>query len=285
MVMLPTFICIGALKCGTTSLAEWLRNHPDVFVPDLKEPRFFLYDASNPLHHNKSRETLPIRTIAEYEALFEPGRFSRVVGEASPQYLTSKYACRRISETIPNVALIAAIRHPVRRAYSQYSMRIRLGVEDRPFEEAVKSNEGWVRNSFYFDNLKGYIDRFGRSAIHVIIFERLILDEALELENLCAFLDIEYAKGLGRLPNENKGSQSSLPWIDRLTRSQRLRRLMRGVVPRQVVRSIRSFGPQVRNVLPMPDEEVAELMRSFRTDVDRTADLIGVDLCTIWGIS
>ena len=82
---LPNFLIIGAAKAGTTSLYDWLRQHPDVFMPALKEPKFFAYDPER-------GGEFPIRTLEAYTALFE-GATAAAIGEASPSYLGSRRRC------------------------------------------------------------------------------------------------------------------------------------------------------------------------------------------------
>src|SRR5262245_39905027 len=102
---LPNFLIIGAAKAGTTSLYDWLRQPPDGFRPALKQPKFFA-DAPQ-----RTDVEFPVRTLAEYEALFE-GATARAIGEASPNYLGSSPAMHRIHDTLPRVRLIAALRDP-----------------------------------------------------------------------------------------------------------------------------------------------------------------------------
>lgn len=280
--MLPNFICIGTLKCGTTSLAEWLRQHPDVFLPDIKEPRFFCYDPGNHSHRAKPVEIFPIRTLQDYVKLFENGKDRQAIGEASPQYLGSSYACRRIHELLPSARLVATIRHPIERAYSQYWMRVRAGVETRPFKEALSFDEGWVKNSYYYENLKRYMDLFGKPAVHVIIFEELIRNSESTLHALCDFLRIDYTLAATPLPRENTGSAYPLGLIERMTRHPRLRLKFRGVVPKGLLRKIRSFS-SAHKPIPRLDDGLKEiLMADFRMDIDRTSRLLGIDLYRLW---
>jgi hypothetical protein len=131
--MLPSFLVIGATKSGTTALYDYLRQHPAIFMPALKEPRFFLYDGS------EDSARFPVRSLEEYEALFAPVTTETALGEATPQYLTSWAAMERIHETLPGARLIAALRDPAERAFSIYLMNLRNRGHNReiPFAEAL----------------------------------------------------------------------------------------------------------------------------------------------------
>ena len=119
----PQFLVIGAAKSGTTSLYHWLREHPEIFVPRLKEPHFF--------GHGISRYSGPgdavltrnsVRTLAAYGKLFSSRENGKIAGEMSTGYLFGEAAPRLIREHLPSAKLVAILRHPVDRAYSQYRM-------------------------------------------------------------------------------------------------------------------------------------------------------------------
>ena len=131
---LPNFLVIGAPKAGTTSLHLHLRAHPEVFMPELKEPRFFGYEGEG------ERLKFPIRTLEEYTALFDAVTDETAIGEATPHYLVYPGAAQRIHDLLPGARLIASLRDPVERSYSVYQMNLRnRGVNDGvPFVEAMR---------------------------------------------------------------------------------------------------------------------------------------------------
>src|ERR1700726_3528122 len=93
---LPDFFVVGHEKCGTTALYAMLRRHPQVYMPDLKEPRFFSPEVRNAARENDDNPYTD--TLEEYLALFAPAGPEQLVGEASPQYLRSPDAAARIAE-------------------------------------------------------------------------------------------------------------------------------------------------------------------------------------------
>src|SRR5260221_9009903 len=86
---IPDFFIVGHHKSGTTALYEMLRRHPQIFMPDLKEPRYFASDLRALMQ--PAPGTLP-ETLAEYLALFAGARDDQMMGEASPSYLRSQVA-------------------------------------------------------------------------------------------------------------------------------------------------------------------------------------------------
>lgn len=124
----PNFFIIGAPKCGTTSLAAWLAEHPNIFMCPGKEPHFFNTDL-------KHRNTYSWRA---YQALFRAANDIHIaVGEASVYYLFSQVAVPNIEREIPNARYIVMLRNPVEMAYSLHGQRLYTGNEHvADFEKA-----------------------------------------------------------------------------------------------------------------------------------------------------
>ncbi|CRI62996.1 putative Sulfotransferase [Thiocapsa sp. KS1] len=281
--MMPNFLIIGAHKAGTTSIADWLRNHPEVFIPELKEPRFFAFDSTDPEFLKKPRHVFSVRTMSEYERLFDNAHGRKAIGEASPQYLPSNYACEAIYSALPQVKIIVSLRHPVLRAYSQYWMRVRLGRETRAFEAAFATSEEWVTTSFYHDNIKRYLDRFGHAQVAGLLFERLITEPRLELTKLSRFIDINPNLGMHSLPFENAGRISKFPTINKLSDNRQLSLLSRRVLPRSLVHFVRkALSRSSRPTPKLSPDRSSELMIRFLDDVYRTEDLLKMDLAKHW---
>lgn len=116
---LPSFIIAGVQKAGTTALSAMLCTHPNISFSKKKEVHFF---------DNLKRYNLGIseylHNFHEWDTSGKGGSLP-VYGESTPYYLASRDACRRISETIPDVKLVVLLREPVSRAYSEYQMKKR----------------------------------------------------------------------------------------------------------------------------------------------------------------
>ena len=120
----PDFLVIGAPKAGTTALHAALAQHPDVFVSDPKEPKYWLCDGAPPPAWrgpgDKHSQQEWIWRADRYFPLFAPAAQHQVRGESTPFYLWSRGAHRRIAEDLPDVRLVAVVRDPVDRAYSNW---------------------------------------------------------------------------------------------------------------------------------------------------------------------
>ena len=125
----PNFFIIGAPKCGTTSLATWLSDHPNIYMSPLKEPYFFCSDLNFGL----------ISSLEKYEELFKKANDIHIaVGEASTWYLFSQVAVSKIEKTYPEARYIIMLRNPVEMAHSLYYFNLRRDEHISDFKTAWK---------------------------------------------------------------------------------------------------------------------------------------------------
>jgi hypothetical protein len=122
-MVMPNFLLIGSQSAGTTSVYNYLKQHPEVYVSPIKETNFFVHDGQNP-------DCVPhlspgVTSLAAYRALFQGAFDRKAVGEASPLYLVDPRAAERIRHHIPKAKLIAILRDPAERAHTAYWMRVR----------------------------------------------------------------------------------------------------------------------------------------------------------------
>lgn len=161
----PDFIVIGAMKCGTTTLFQWLDDHPDCRLSPDKEPHFF------------SRDREFRRGPEPYLALFADAPPGLVTGEASASYADPRIApvvARRIHELAPEVKLIYLVRDPVARLKSHYLHEWQRSRERRPFPEALRSPDNpYVAMSRYADAARPFVEQFGRERLLVVATEAL----------------------------------------------------------------------------------------------------------------
>lgn len=158
MMRLPDFLVIGAVKAGTTWVWNVLRDHPEVYVPEKKEIRFF-----NVNWH---------RGVEWYADWFQ-GAGDRVAGEVSPEYLIDREAARRIRETVPDVRLIVILRNPVDRAYSHVRMHCNRGSIDPTDIEGRITDDVFIEPGLYGDKLSMYLDLFDRQQLQVVKYADL----------------------------------------------------------------------------------------------------------------
>ena len=180
--MLPNFLIVGAFKSGTTSLYEYLRPHPEIFMATPKELNYFSFDrrwAWGPTW---------------YERHFKGASGAPAIGEASPSYtqvLRRETALERIAATLPGIRMIFLARHPIARARSSYIHVVSEGREHRPIDQVLVEHSEFVDQGLYgrtVDDLLGIVDR---DRLLVLRSEHLRLDARATLARVHRFLGVE----------------------------------------------------------------------------------------------
>ena len=197
----PDTFIVGVFKAGTTTLYEYLRAHPQIFMSKVKEPMYFGRD----LTARYAR-----MTEAEYLALFRDAREDQRAGEASPWYLYSSTAAQEIRDFNADARIIIMLRNPVDVMYSQHSQLVfnlredltdfeqALAAEDdrragrRLPADAIRPEALFYRHSVrYPEQVARYLGAFGRERVHFIVFDDLAADPRAVYRSTLEFLDVE----------------------------------------------------------------------------------------------
>lgn len=181
---LPTFLLIGATKCGTTSMHDWLSRHPDVFMHPWKEMRFFLsagrWDAGPDW----------------YARQFADRGTARAWGEASNAYMRGAEHAnvpQRVAQLLPDARFICIVREPMARMVSHYRHRIVTGREWRSFDDAVLVDPAYVDTGLYGAELARWHAHVDASRILVVPFEGLAADARPWLDRVATHLGVDKA--------------------------------------------------------------------------------------------
>ncbi len=288
---MPTFLLIGAMRSGTTSVYEWLKQHPEIFMSPVKEVSFF---AANDEAIDELDYPYIVKSLEDYLALSRPSRGQRAIGEASTSYLYSSIAPDRIRAHIPNAKLIAILRNPVDRAYSHYWFLRLLGRESIPeFEEAVRQEEQRIRNrcpmghyiqrGFYYRQLKRYYERFSPEQIRVYLYEDLVNEALQMIRELYDFLGVNstYRPNLAMVAQPSGKPRNPLVQVA-LTTVLAHRSQLKRFVPRRLRPELRMLEQEViRRLAPKPPlnpETRRWLIEVYRSDILNLQDLIRRDL-------
>lgn len=178
---LPDFLIIGAAKSGTTTLTNYLKQHPLVYIPK-KEPNFFGMDE----RYEKG--------IEWYAALFDGAKSQQLCGEASTDY--TKYpqfpkSAARVAQHIPQVKLVYVMRHPVDRTYSYYVHLGRKAKVKETFEEHIKRTSVSLDGSNYIMQIEQYLKFFPKESFLFILMDDLIQQPVQTIHQVCAFIGID----------------------------------------------------------------------------------------------
>lgn len=269
---LPTFLVVGAAKGGTTSLHFYLRQHPDVFLPAIKETNYFWAEGA------AAGRRVP-RSLEAYAKCFAGAGSERAVGEVSPQYLNSTTAADRIRRELPEARIVVSLRDPAERAYSDYLGRTRTGREHRRLHEAIRPGERIFEDGRYHAKLQRYFERFPRERIHVFLYDDFRRDARGVLRAIFRFIGVDPGEPIETSVHHNVAAVPRWTAVNRLVwralpvASRLLPSAWQGTgrVERFLVHT---YGPAP----PCPPDLVARLRAAYRDDVLATSALIDRDL-------
>lgn len=190
----PSLFVIGTAKGATHALWRGLGAHPDVYMSTKKEPNYFT---------GKSERPHAVLDPARYLKLFEPGVGLRYRGEATVTYIAHPEIPVRMRAALDDVHAIASLRDPVERCFSAYWTTLRMGIETRPFAQAVadelESNAvdqlayppPIVSRGFYAEQLEPWLATF--STVYIVFFEEFIADVRAHMRDIYRWLDLDPA--------------------------------------------------------------------------------------------
>ncbi len=230
----PDFFIVGNPKCGTTALYEMLKSHPQIYMPELKEPWFLAGDMRP--RFQPPRSASPPENLEEYLSLFEDARADQRAGEASSAYLLSHDAAGQIAELQPDARIIAILREPASFLRSLHLQLLRTHVETVKdlgeaisLESARRQGSKIPRRSHrprlllysehvrYVENLRRFHAVFPREQVLVLVYEDFLKDNEATVRTVRRFLGVEE-----ELPVEVKEAN---PTVKRM-RSQQLDELV-----------------------------------------------------------
>ena len=200
---LPNFLIIGAMKAGTTSIYNYLNQHPAIFMSPNKEPGYLSFGDTEFCYESKKLFPFRICSYGEYERLFQDVKDEKAIGEATTSYLDCLRAPSRIKELLPDVKLIAVLRDPAERAYSHFLYNKKMFVEDLPtLEMALNEEENRVNNKygyrykylgkgFYFKHLNYYLKFFKKDQTKILLFDDLKNDPLKIIQEIFSFLEVD----------------------------------------------------------------------------------------------
>lgn len=287
--MLPNFVIIGAAKAGTTALYWYLAEHPAVFMSPVKETNYFAYGldgAGRLLYGNPEVHRFPVKSLAEYEALFAGADRAAAIGEASPLYLECPQAAGRIRELIPGARIICSLRHPVDRAYSDYQMFLRRrGLRLDPARDLTptsawaRPDSHWMQIGRYHEQLARYFDAFPRAQIHVSLFDDLKRNALQTTQDVYRFVGVDAAHAPNFAAPHAVGGMPASRLLERFFMNPVIRSAVEPWVPTRAANWVRQLRSRnLRRAPSLPAQLRRDLTRHFRDDIVRTSELIGRNL-------
>lgn len=261
------FLIIGATKSATTWLQQSLQLDPRVHMPDPEIHYFSRY-------HDRGDRW--------YLENFKPASEGLVIGEKSNSYLDTPAVAARIHQSLPDALLVAQLRNPVERAYSDYCMLHRRGEATADIERYLDPRQGaggrFLEGGLYFQQLRRFLDLFPRERMLVLFYEDLKIDAASQVQDLRRFLGLDENPSFEPLAQRVK--DKTKPLVDARLR-QILKPLKPIVAPLRDTKGfefLRSIVSAEFKYVPLNNELAARMIEYYEAETDRLAGLLGRDL-------
>ena len=307
---LPDFFIVGHAKSGTSALYRMLRRQPQIFMPDVKEPSFFVPELY-PRRRRRKSARHP-ETLEEYMSLFQDASPGQRAGEATPSYLWSRTAAERIAEVQPAARIIAILREPASFLRSLHLQFLQNEVETETdllraveLEEPRRRGEGLPRHSTrpqallysehvrYVEQLRRYHAVFPPEQILVLIYDDFRADNEGTVRQVLRFLEVDVSSPI-EVMEVNPAVRVRSPRAQQMVRSLYLGA---GPVAGAAKTAIKALTPRrlrhdaIRNMRRVqwsepgpPDEQVMlELRRRYKGEVVAVSEYLDRDLVRLWG--
>ena len=220
----PNFFIVGAAKCGTTAWYEYLRQHPDIYFPDVKEPHFFSTDMEG---------YRQVTSASEYRSLFASAGSHKVIGEASVMYLYSTVAAEAIHAFNPDAKILILLREQedyLPALHHQYLYNFRESIED--FEQVWRLSENrppetipktcreprlldYAAVGRFDEQVERYLAVFPPGQVRVVYFRDWTSDPRKTYLSLLDFLGLD-DDGKTDFPRINEAKAHRFKWLARM---------------------------------------------------------------------
>ena len=287
--MKQNFVCIGAQKAGTTTLADILSGHSDICIPPIKETKYFLFDED----YAKGKSF--------YDNYFSNFTGQKAIGEFDPDYLLYPFTAQRIKDTLgADVKIIVVLRNPADRAFSHYLMTKRKGLEQNDFENALKAETGrktdiktrkiyaYGERGMYGKQIEAFMEVFPAKNFLFLVFEEDFLkNRSQTIERVQQFLEVPVTS-LNVDIHSNEAGEAKNEALNELVRKPNFaKKLLKAILPSKAFRkNVRRFfikqNMQKVSTPKLSDAQRSELINSyFIEDIHLTEKLINRSLA-VW---
>jgi hypothetical protein len=290
----PDFFIVGAARAGTTTLYQFLGRAPGIYLPKIKEPRYFLARSKNEDIYGR----IAVGSTENYLSLFA-NVDAIAIGEATPEYLYHDSAANKIRERVPHAKIVITLRNPIERALSHYLLlktllNIKYSFDDMiKFEWANKRHDlaislrapGIIECGFYSHGVDKYLELFASDQIMIIIFEEWTKNALNTINRTIEFLGVNYKFDDSitiQKENASRNYSRTNAFLSSMVENSlflsniylRLpasaRNLLRNIHHRQL--SIRSFSSTGESI----SDETRQLLRDiYRKDVQELEKILG----------
>jgi hypothetical protein len=284
-VVWPNFYIVGAPRCGTTSVWAYLKKHPQVFLPKIKEPSYFETTPPPPdLKH------LCVGNLEAYQRLYLGAAGYKAIGDASTGYLWDRNAPAKIHEVSPGARIVILLRDPVERAYSQYRLLARSDM-DLTFHEAIQHDNMvfaetgncwkarmYVARGCYYAQVRRYLEIFGEKQVGIYLYEDLQKDPLGVTSAICRLLDVDPLL-LDKSEFKRVHNAALVPrvkWLYDAARKALSHKVREKILPTFAKKWLRTTPLIYRRYKPARDERATKYLQSiYEPDLCRLEELLG----------
>lgn len=294
----PNFFIVGAPKCGTTALSEYLRGHPNVFMCHPKEPFYFATDFPE-------YASAYVKTEKQYVELFSKANENQyMIGEASAIYLYSEKAIQNIREFAPEAKIIVMLRNPVELVSSMHSQLLYSRDEDvieiqKAWELSSERKQGLKipklcrdRKSLYYDEiaklgsqLERLMEIFPKEQIEIIFSEDFFKNTKAVYQEVLSYLGLPDDERTD-FPKVNQNKHHKLGWLANVTQhppkelTNMIMKLKKkiGLEHIGVLRILRKINKSEIQRQPLSDKFKMKLIQTYYNEVVKLSRLTGRDL-------
>jgi hypothetical protein len=264
------FLIIGAAKSATTWLQQSLQQHPAIYMPD---PEIHYFS-----RHYQEGE-------AWYLQYFDNSENRPFVGEKSNSYMDTPEAASRIRKDLPAVKLIAQLRNPVERAYSDYCMLYRRGEVGKDIVQYLdpRNAEGgrFLNGGLYYDQLRGFLELFPAERLLVLLYENIKTEPQRQLDTIQAFLGLDTGLKVPPVTARVKDKTQAVigPGLRKVLAP--LKSTVRPFRQSALFQNARSLIARELQYAPLSDDLRERLIDYYAPQVDRLGAIVRQDL-SVW---
>jgi len=296
----PDFIIIGAGKSGTTSLYYQLKQHPEVFIPEVKETNFFALQGEKLLSVEEDPDEMNYYpwSITEWDAyvkLFSKARSGQIKGEVSPMYLYHPNTIQNIKTYAPSVKIIAILRQPAERLYSRFQHLARDNRKPTEnFEDAlIEGNIWWQRNDlvqegFFFKHLSKFYASFDPKQIKVFLYDDLKENPLKVIQSIYNFIGVEDSFQPELKTLYNASGEIKNKTLDKfIGRKSYIFSMVKNTFPggykllkqnRFLKKKVNAARNKNLNKIPLSTESKSKVTALYNEDIEKLQNLIQRDL-------
>ncbi|WP_040279616.1 sulfotransferase family protein [Psychroserpens damuponensis] len=290
---LPDFLIVGAAKCGTTSLGDYLNEHKNMFICNPKEPKYLTYSFLENAYKGKGDDFTKkkaIKTLEGYKDLFKKAKDNQYKGESSVDLLYYyDQSIPVIKEVLGDPKIIIMLRNPSKRAFSAYGHLIRDGRENLSFIEGLEKEDermkldyefiwAYKNASFYADSTKAFLENF--TNVKVIIFEEFVKNQEEITNEVLEFLGVKNeSNNFSEVHRNISGKPKSQLLNTLLLKDSFVKSILKALLPSSFRARVK-YVIQKNNLKPLEtkQDEANYLNGVFDNDIDKLQEILQKDL-------